>query len=139
MRSLVILLVLLFSAQCYGQISVGGRSRADIRANKYDFNSLSNPYGAGSRFKSDGLNNSFSQHGSRYSNDSWKNPHATNAPKLHSKDAYLGRFSANRFDVDSTSNRFGQYGSKYSADSINNPYGAGNRYSSQPILVYPPR
>ena len=143
MKSLVMfLLVLLFAAPCYGQISFGGRSRqssADLRANRFDPNSLSNPYGAGSRYKTDGLMNPYSQYGSRYSNDSWRNPYATNPPKLYSDGKYLGELSTNRYSPDSTSNPYGQYGSRYSPDSINNPFGAGSRYSTQPIWVYPSR
>ena len=140
MKGLVLLLVLLFSAPCYGQISFGGRSKkplADLRANKYDTNSLSNPYGAGSRYKVDGLMNQYSQYGSRYSNESWRYPSATNPPKIYSDGKYLGELSSNRFAPDSVSNPYGRYGSKYSPDSINNPYGAGSRYSTQPIYVYP--
>lgn len=156
-------LVLFFAVPCYGQISFGGRSRrqpsseqawsspldkwtdrfesrqplADLNANRYDPNSLSNPYGAGSPYKTDGLMNPYSQQGSRYSNDSWTNPYATNAPKIYSDGKYLGRLSENRFDPDSTSNPYSRYGSRYSPDSINNPYGAGSPYATQPIYVYP--
>jgi hypothetical protein len=105
---------------------------------RYDPNSLSNPYGAGSPYKSDGLMNPYSQYGSRYSNKSWTNPYATDAPKLYdSQGNYRGRLSTNRYDPESTSNPYGRYGSKYSSESINNPYGAGNPYSSDPIYVVP--
>ena len=103
---------------------------------RYDPNSLSNPYGAGSPYKADGLMNPYSQ----YSNKSWTNPYAKDAPKLHdSSGRYLGRFSSNPYDPDSTSNPYGRYGSKYSPDSINNPYGAGNPYSTSPKFVSPQR
>ena len=102
-------------------------------------NSLANPYGAGSRYRSNGLYNPYSAYGSRYSNRSWRNPNATQAPKLYSGGKYRGRLSKNRYHPDSTSNRYGRYGSRYSADSINNPYGAGNPYSTRPIYVYPGR
>lgn len=139
MKSLVVMLLVLCAAPCYGQISFGGRARQSS-AHRYDSNSLSNKYGAGSPYKTDGLNNPYSQYGSRYSNDSWRNPYATNAPKLYSEDGtYHGRLSANRYDPDSTSNPYSQYGSRYSPDSINNPYGAGSRYSTTPIYVYPQR
>lgn len=111
----------------------------DLNANRYDPNSLSNPYGAGSPYKTDGLMNPYSQQGSRYSNDSWTNPYATNAPKIYSGGTYRGELSKNRFAPDSTSNPYGQYGSRFSPDSINNPYGAGSRYSTQPIYVRPGR
>jgi hypothetical protein len=49
----------------------------------YDPNCLSNPYGAGSPYKADGLMNPYSQYGSQYSNQSWTNPYATDAPKIY--------------------------------------------------------
>lgn len=154
MKGLMIALVVLFSVPCYAQsfdFNKYGRSPldkyskgesrkplADLKANRYDTNSLSNPHGAGSRFKVDGLNNRYSQYGSRYSNDSWTNPYATSPPKLYGADGtYHGELSANRYGSDSTSNKHGRYGSRYSPDSINNKYGAGSRYSTQPIYVYP--
>jgi hypothetical protein len=42
----------------------------------------SNPLGAGSPFKSDGLNNPFSPYDSPFSNQSSTNPFATDAPRL---------------------------------------------------------
>ena len=132
MKSLVMfLLVLLFSAPCYGQL-------ADLSASRYDSDSLSNPYGAGSRYKVDGLMNPYSQYGSRYSNDSWTNPYATNPPKIYGNDGtYHGRLSVNRYAPDSTANRHGRYGSHISPDSIRNPHGAGSRYKVQPLYVWP--
>ncbi len=108
--------------------------------NRYDPDSLANPYGAGSRYKSDGLMNPYSRYGSRYSNESWTNPYATNAPKLYnSRGEYRGRLSTNKYDPDSVSNPYGRFGSKYSPDCINNPYGAGNPYSSEKIYAVPQR
>ena len=43
----------------------------------------SNPLGAGSPFKPDGLNNPFSPYGSPFSNQSATNPFATDAPRLY--------------------------------------------------------
>jgi hypothetical protein len=106
--------------------------------NRYDPNSLANPYGAGSPYKADGLMNPYSQYGSEYSNKSWKNPYATDAPKLYdSQGRYRGKLGGNKYDPDSTSNPYGQYGSKHSPDSINNPYGAGSPYSTETIYVVP--
>jgi hypothetical protein len=82
--------------------------------------------------------NPYSQNGSKYSNKSWTNPYATDAPKLYdSQGQYRGKLGGNKYDADSTSNPFGQYGNKFSPDSINNPYGAGNPYSTDPIFVVP--
>ncbi|HYE18031.1 MAG TPA: hypothetical protein VEA69_06285 [Tepidisphaeraceae bacterium] len=84
--------------------------------------------------------NPYSRHGSPYSNESWTNPYATNAPKLVDSDGkYLGRLSANQYDPDSVSNPYGRFGNKYSPDSVNNPYGAGNPYSPKPVYVVPSR
>jgi len=107
------------------------------RVNPYSTHSLANRYGAGSRYRSNGLMNSYSQYGSRYSNRSWRNPYATNAPKLYSGGKYRGRLSVNRYHPDSISNPYGRYGSRYSGDSLNNRYGAGNPYRTTPIYVYP--
>lgn len=58
----------------------------------YDYNCLNNPYGAGNPYKPDGLMNLYSRYGSPYSNDSWTNPYATNAPKLYGQNGnYRGR------------------------------------------------
>jgi len=90
--------------------------------------------------ESDGLMNPYSEYGSPYSNKSWTNPYATDAPKLFDRDGnYRGKLSANPYDTDSTSNPYGRFGSPYSADSINNPYGAGNPYSGTQIFVVPSR
>ena len=106
-----------------------GQYLGQYSANKFDSDSISNPYGAGSRFKSDGVNNPYSRYGSPYSSTSVTNPYAANAPRLYdSQGNYRGRMSANRYDSDSISNPYGRYGSRYSSESINNPYGAGSRY-----------
>jgi hypothetical protein len=108
--------------------------------NQFDPNCLSNPYGAGSPYKADGLMNPHSQYGSPYSNKSWTNPNATDAPKLYDNNGnYRGKLSANPYDPDSTSNPYGRYGSQFSPDSINNPYGAGSPHSNQNIYVVPSR
>lgn len=106
----------------------------------YDPDSLSNPYGAGSPYKANGLMNPYSPYGSQYSNKSWANPYATDAPKIVDQNGkYHGRLSTNPYDADSTSSPYGRYGSKYSPDSLNNPYGAGNPYSSTQYYVVPQR
>lgn len=121
-----------------GRQSSGG-SLGTLRTNPYQSNSLSNPYGAGSPYRSNGAMNPYSPYGSRYSNQSWRNPYATEVPKLYDGGTYRGRFSTNPYDRDSVSNPYGRYGSPYSSESIRNPYGAGNPYSRRPIYVYPGR
>ncbi len=89
----------------------------------YDPKCINNPYGAGNPFKPNGLMNPYSQYGSQYSNKSWRNPYATDAPKLFNQDGeYRGRLSTNPLVPDSVSNPFGKYGNPYSPDSPNNPY-----------------
>ena len=62
----------------------------------YDANCLNNPYGAGSPYKPNGLMNPHSQNGSPYSNKSWRNPYATDAPKLYDEvGKYRGKLSTN--------------------------------------------
>ncbi len=76
--------------------------------------------------------------GYKYSNKSWTNPYATNAPKLYDVNGkYLGKMSSNKYDPESISNPYGQYGNKYSPTSIYNKYGAGNPYSKTPIYEVP--
>jgi hypothetical protein len=111
-----------------------------INVNKYHPDSIANPYGAGSPYKANGLMNPYSRYGSPYSNKSWRNPYATDAPRLYDNEGnYRGRLSSNPYDPESTANPYGRYGSRYSPDSINNPYGAGNPYSQKPIYVIPSR
>lgn len=58
-----------------------GKYLGTLSTNKYDPDSVSNPYGRyGSRYSSDSINNPYGNYGSRYSNDSPNNPYATNAP-----------------------------------------------------------
>lgn len=101
----------------------------------YDPRCLDNPYGAGSQYAPNGINNPYSERGSQYSNRSANNPYATDAPKIYDQQGnYRGRLSSNPNDPDSVSNPYGRYGNKYSPDSINNPYGAGNPYNG-PVRI----
>ena len=136
MRTLFILLALLAST-AFSDIGGTGRPLGTFRTSPYSHHSLHNPYGAGNPYRSNGLMNPYSPYGNRYSNRSWTNPYARNAPKLYEGGQYRGRFSSNRYDSDSISNRYGKYGNPYRSESLNNPYGAGNPYRSTPIYVYP--
>jgi hypothetical protein len=130
-----VLLVVLFSSLSYGQYPLG-----DLNAGPYDDNSLSNPYGAGSPYRQDGLMNPYSRYGSPYSDYSWTNPYATNPPRIYTQSGrYLGELSSNPYASDSISNPYGRYGSPFSSDSINNPYGYGSPYSTQRLYVWPRR
>ena len=100
--------------------------------NRYDPESISNPYGRfGSRYSSKSVNNPYGRYGSAYRRYSARNPYATKPPIIVGGDGtYLGKFSTDRYDPDSISNPYGRYGSKYSSESVNNPYGKyGSRYS----------
>jgi len=119
-------------------LSVHAEDPGELSANPFNPDSTSNPFGAGSLFKADGLNNPFSPYGSPFSNQSATNPFATDAPRLYDQEGnYRGKLSTNPYDPDSTSNPYGRYGNPYSPDSINNPFGAGNPYSpSSPTNPY---
>ncbi|MDA2911879.1 hypothetical protein MYX04_13250 [Nitrospiraceae bacterium AH_259_D15_M11_P09] len=101
----------------------------NLSANPFDPDSTSNPFGAGSPFASESINNQFGVYGSPFSNKSANNPFATDAPRLFDQEGnYRGKLSENPYDPDSTSNPFGRYGSPLSPDSINNQFGAGNPF-----------
>ena len=109
-----------------------------LNGNQFDPDSVSNPYGAGSPYKPDGVNNQFGPNGSPYSNTSATNPYATKPPILvDSNGKYLGELTTNQFSPDSVSNPFGKYGNPYLPDSINNPLGAGNPNSPKKIYIVP--
>lgn len=101
----------------------------NLNANRFDPDSVSNPYGRyGSPFSPDSVNNPFGRYGSLFSPYSARNPHAASAPAILSpRGEYLGSFSSNPYHPDSVANPSGRYGSRFSPDSINNPFG---RYGS---------
>ena len=103
----------------------------DLSTNKFDPNSIVNPFGASSPYSSNSVTNEFGIYGNPFSNQSATNPYATDAPRLYDQQgAYRGNLSTNQYDPDSVSNPYGQYGSPYSPDSLNNQSGAGNPYRS---------
>lgn len=107
-----------------------------LSSNKYDLDSVSNPYGQyGSRYSLKSINNPYGQYGSPYSTKSINNPYTNGGPKLIAQDGtYLGRLNSNEYDPESISNPYGVYGSKYSPNSIMNPFGRyGNHFSQQSI------
>jgi|GEM_PF-2798169 len=102
-----------------------------LSVNPYDSESISNPYGRYGSPYGDNLMNPYSRFGSQYSHSSWRNPYATNTPKIYAADGtYLGKLSSNRYDPESISNPYGRYGNSY-GNTINNPYSKyGSPYSS---------
>ena len=139
----------------FGSPQVGGSDSqpttlGNFNSNKYDPNSVSNPYGQyGSPYSPKSVHNPYGVYGSPYSPYSATNPYTTQAPTIVAPNGqYLGRFSSNPYDPDSVSNPYGQYGSRYSPTSVNNPYGvygspyspysATNPYATQaPTIVAP--
>ncbi len=114
-----------------------GEQIGTLTANPHLQNSTSNPYGAGSKYNPNSVNNPYGKYVSKYSTMSARNPYATTAPKLYDQDGnYRGKLSSNPYDPDSISNPYGRYGSKYSPDSINNPYGAGNPYAPRRLTHF---
>ncbi|MGB4704887.1 MAG: hypothetical protein WBI18_07440 [Candidatus Saccharicenans sp.] len=104
-----------------------------LSSNRYDPESVSNPFGKFGSIYGNTINNPYSEYGSPYSSKSVNNPYASgeNSPFLIAEDGkYLGRLNSNPYDPESVSNPYGRYGSPYSPESINNPYGKyGSPYS----------
>lgn len=60
-----------------------GKYLGTLSNNRYDSDSVSNPYGQyGSKYSPDSINNPYGQYGSRYSPDSPNNPYSTNPPAI---------------------------------------------------------
>lgn len=75
-RWLLFLLLVCVGSVARGQLAeIGG-------LNRYDSRSLENRYGAGSRYKLDGLLNPYSRYGSRHGLESWRNPYSLRPPVL---------------------------------------------------------
>ena len=64
--------------QLYGS---NGQYLGNLNSNRFDPNSVSNPFGRyGSQFSPDSINNPFSQWGSQFSPNGVRNPFATGGP-----------------------------------------------------------
>lgn len=60
-----------------------GKYLGTLSNNRYDPDSVSNPYGHyGSKYSPDSINNPYGQYGSKYSPDSPNNPYATSPPVI---------------------------------------------------------
>ena len=106
-------------------VSPRGSYLGNLNGNKYDPNSIANPYGQyGSKYSPNSVNNPYGQYGSKYSPTSANNSYAITTPKIYDRqtNTYKGKLSANQYDSESISNPYGQYGSVYSPNSIVNPY-----------------
>ena len=90
-------------------VSPTGEYLGTTSSNKYDSESINNPYGRyGSKYSSESVNNPYGKYGSRYSPESANNPYATNTPKLYGETTgdERGRLSANQYDPESIENRY---------------------------------
>jgi hypothetical protein len=91
--SLFLLLILLLLPP---PLSVHTEDLGKLSTNPFNPDSTANPFGAGSPFKSDGINNPLSPYGSPFSNQSATNPFATDAPRLYDQQGnYRGKLSTN--------------------------------------------
>lgn len=64
--------------------SPDGTYLGKLSNNKYDPESVSNPYGKyGSKYSPNSINNPYGVYGSKYSNKSPNNPYATNPPLIY--------------------------------------------------------
>jgi hypothetical protein len=136
-RFLLLAALLMFTGSALAQspqlFSRDGKFLGNLNTNRYDPNSVSNPYGRyGSRYSTDSINNPYGIYGSRYSDHSVQSPYGKGVEIRSHDGRFLGNLNANRYDLDSIANPYGRYGSPYSAESINNPYGVyGSPTSSQ--------
>jgi hypothetical protein len=85
-RTLATLFLIGFTSIAQAQtpylVSPNGQYLGNL-GNKYDPNSINNPYGRyGSKYSPESINNPYGNYGSRYSNESPHNPYATQQPIL---------------------------------------------------------
>jgi hypothetical protein len=67
-------------------VSPDGTYLGTLSDNKYDPDSVSNPYGRyGSKYSADSINNPYGTYGSKYSDKSSNNPYATSAPNIYGR------------------------------------------------------
>ncbi|MBP6963922.1 MAG: hypothetical protein KBC96_05890 [Armatimonadetes bacterium] len=120
------------------------RYLGDLSSNEYDPESISNRFGSYGNPYGNTLTSPYSEYGSAYSSHSWRNPYATDTPRIYAADGtYLGKLSSNKYDPDSITNPYGRYGSRF-GNNLMNPYSQyGSRYGSQswnnPYAVSPPK
>ena len=75
------------AAESPGIFSEDGKYLGTLSANKYDPESVNNPYGQyGNKFNPDSIKSPYGQYGNPYSDTSVNNPYATSAPHLESGD-----------------------------------------------------
>jgi len=93
-------------------VSPRGQYLGKLNDNKYDPESVANPYGAyGSRYSPNSINNPYGTYGSRYSPESATNPYTSEAPRIYDGNTgqYEGRLSANKYDPENATNPYSTY------------------------------
>lgn len=81
----IVILIITFNVAFAGppELYEDGEYLGNLSMNKYDPNSVSNPYGKyGNKYNPESINNPYGRHGSKYSNESVNNPYATQAPRI---------------------------------------------------------
>lgn len=81
------------SAQNYGSIyGTDGHYLGQYDLNRFDSNSILNPYGRyGSPYSSESINNPYSMYGSPYSTQSARNPYTVTPPTLYNQTLPMGQ------------------------------------------------
>jgi len=130
-KHLLFCLIFLFSLNCaaYAQDKPKGKFIGNFNTNKFDSDSINNPFGRyGSKFSSDSIKNPFGEYGSKFSDKSVNNPYTNNAPKIYDQNGnYAGKLSKNKYDPDSIFNSSSPYYIKRM-----NKYGNYSIYSEDP-------
>jgi hypothetical protein len=126
--ALLLAAVLIFTGSAHAQspqlFSRDGKFLGNLNSNRYDPDSVANPYGRyGSRTSPDSIHNPYGIYGSAYSDHSVRSRYGKGVEIRSHDGRFLGNLNANRYDPDSVANPYGRYGSPYSAESINNRYG----------------
>ena len=90
MKALIIASLLIASGTAFADspylVSPDGKYLGNLNNNRYDPDSVSNPYGRyGSKYSADSINNPYGSYGSRYSDKSPNNPYATQAPRIYGR------------------------------------------------------
>lgn len=90
MKTIITLCILFLSSVVLADspylVSPDGTYLGNLNNNRYDPNSVSNPYGQyGSQYSPNSINNPYGTYGSPYSNKSPNNPYATQSPRIYGR------------------------------------------------------
>ena len=104
-------------------MSPEGDYLGNTSANKYDPDSINNPYGIyGSKYSPDSVNNPYGRFGSKYSPTSANNPYAMDTPQLVEKKGDQELYEELLNIINDGKNRGKLSANKYDPNSIENPY-----------------